>query len=64
PGIWWVRYTNAMGRLILNTLEVTDIPAVLCAAAEDLEDSRRRLPDLLEELPSLTSLPVAEEPAA
>ena len=64
PGIWWVRYTNAMGRLILNTLEVTDIPVVLCAAAEDLEDSRRRLPDLLEELPGLTSLPAAEEPAA
>jgi len=65
PGIWWVRYTNAMGRLILNTLEITDIPAVLCAAPEDLEDSRRRLPDLLEELPGLTSRPaLAKEPAA
>lgn len=48
PGIWWVRYTNSMGTLILNTLEVTDIPAVVCAAQEDLDDSRRRLGELLE----------------
>ncbi|HHH43194.1 MAG TPA: hydrogenase expression/formation protein [Gammaproteobacteria bacterium] len=48
PGIWWVRYTNSMGTLILNTLEVTDIPAVACAAPEDLADSRRRFSELLE----------------
>ncbi|MCU7960898.1 MAG: hydrogenase expression/formation protein [gamma proteobacterium symbiont of Bathyaustriella thionipta] len=48
PGIWWVRYTNSMGKLILNTLEVTDIPAVACAAQEDLDDSARRFQELLE----------------
>lgn len=48
PGIWWVRYTNSMGTLILNTLEVTEIPAVACAAQEDLDDSRRRFSELLE----------------
>jgi hydrogenase-1 operon protein HyaF len=48
PGIWWVRYTNSMGTLILNTLEVTDIPAVACAAQEDLDDSRQRFRELLE----------------
>jgi hydrogenase-1 operon protein HyaF len=48
PGIWWVRYTNSMGTLILNTLEVTDIPAVVCAAQEDLDDSRQRFRELLE----------------
>jgi len=48
PGIWWVKYTNSMGTLILNTIEVTDIPAVACAAREDLEDSRRRFGELLE----------------
>jgi len=48
PGIWWVRYTNSMGTLILNTLEVTEIPAVTCAAQEDLDDSRRRFSELLE----------------
>ncbi|MGA7178399.1 MAG: hydrogenase expression/formation C-terminal domain-containing protein [Thiobacillaceae bacterium] len=48
PGIWWVRYTNSMGTLILNTLETTDIPAVACAAQEDLDDSRKRFHELLE----------------
>jgi hydrogenase-1 operon protein HyaF len=48
PGVWWVRYTNSMGTLILNTLEITDIPAVACAAQEDLDDSRQRFRELLE----------------
>jgi hydrogenase-1 operon protein HyaF len=48
PGIWWVRYTNSMGTLILNTLETTDIPSVACAAQEDLDDSRERFNELLE----------------
>jgi hydrogenase-1 operon protein HyaF len=48
PGIWWVRYTNSMGTLILNTLEITDIPAVACAAQDDLDDSRQRFSELLE----------------
>ena len=48
PGIWWVRYTNSMGALILNTLETTDIPSVACAAQEDLDDSRKRFSELLE----------------
>ncbi|MEN8762721.1 MAG: hydrogenase expression/formation C-terminal domain-containing protein [Thiogranum sp.] len=48
PGLWWVRYTNSMGTLILNTLEITDIPLVACAAQEDLDDSRRRFLELLE----------------
>ncbi|HFD80428.1 MAG TPA: hydrogenase expression/formation protein [Gammaproteobacteria bacterium] len=47
-GLWWVRYYNSMGTLILNTLEVTDIPLVACAAQEDLDDSRRRFSELLE----------------
>jgi hydrogenase-1 operon protein HyaF len=48
PGVWWVRYTNSMGTQILNTLEITDIPAVACAAQEDLDDSRQRFAELLE----------------
>jgi hydrogenase-1 operon protein HyaF len=48
PGIWWVRYTNSMGTMILNTLETTDIPLVACAAQDDLDDSRRRFRELLE----------------
>jgi hydrogenase-1 operon protein HyaF len=48
PNLWWVRYTNSMGTEILNTIEVTDIPAVACAAPEDLADSAERLSSIIE----------------
>ncbi len=48
PRVWWVQYFNAQDALILNTLEVVDIPEVACAAEEDLADSRERLVELLE----------------
>ncbi len=47
PNVWWVRFYNSMGILILNTLEVVDVPAVICAAPEDLRDSATRLEGLL-----------------
>jgi hydrogenase-1 operon protein HyaF len=47
PHVWWIRFYNSMGTLILNTLEVVDVPAVLCAAPEDLADSASRLADIL-----------------
>ena len=45
--VWWVRYYNAMSTLILNTLEVVDVPQVACAATEDLHDSKARLEEIL-----------------
>lgn len=45
--VWWVRFYNSMNTLILNTLEVIDVPAVICAAPEDLQDSAQRLAGLL-----------------
>jgi len=48
PNVWWVRYFNSMGTLILDTIELVDVPAVVCAAPEDLADSRLRLVALLE----------------
>lgn len=48
PDVWWVRYYNSMGVMILNTLEVVDVPAVICAAPEDLRDSAMRLDAILE----------------
>jgi hydrogenase-1 operon protein HyaF len=47
PNVWWVRYYNSMGTLILNTLEVTDVPEAIVAAPEDLHDSAMRLDDIL-----------------
>jgi hydrogenase-1 operon protein HyaF len=45
--VWWVRYYNSMGILILNSLEVADVPVVVHAAAEDLRDSAQRLDEIL-----------------
>lgn len=46
--IWWVKYFNSDDKLILNTIEVCDIPEVATAAPEDLEDSAKRLKEILE----------------
>jgi len=45
--IWSVQFFNAAGVLILDTLEVGDVPVALCAADEDIEDSAQRLSELL-----------------
>ncbi len=47
-GVWRVQFFNSMDTLILDTLEVTDMPEVVLAAKEDLEDSAMRLEQVLE----------------
>jgi hydrogenase-1 operon protein HyaF len=46
--IWWVRFYNSTGTLILNSLEVVDVPLVARAAVEDIAESGRRLTEILE----------------
>jgi len=46
-GVWWVQYFNTDDKLILNTLEVTDVPAAVLAAQEDIDDSAVRLGEIL-----------------
>jgi hydrogenase-1 operon protein HyaF len=46
--VWRVQYFNNMNTLILNTIEIVAMPEVALAAAEDLEDTRTRLADLIE----------------
>lgn len=48
--IWRVQYFNSTDHLILDTLEVVDMPAVACAAPEDLQDSALRLREIREVL--------------
>ncbi|MEY4763399.1 MAG: hypothetical protein RI907_72 [Pseudomonadota bacterium] len=48
PLTWRVSYYNSQDSLILDTIEVTDLPEVACAAREDLEDSLERLADMLQ----------------
>ena len=48
PHVWRVQFFNSMDTLILDTFEVTECPEVVIAATEDLQDSARRLLDVLE----------------
>jgi len=45
---WWVKYYNSQDALILNTIEVVDVPDVALAAPEDIVDSAERLDEILE----------------
>lgn len=47
PNTWRVVYYNSQDTVILNSVEVTDLPEVACAAREDLEDSLERLTEVL-----------------
>ncbi|SIT38240.1 Hydrogenase expression/formation protein HoxQ [Paraburkholderia ribeironis] len=47
PYCWRAVYFNSEDTMILNTIEVTDLPNVVCAAPDDLRDSRERLHDVL-----------------
>lgn len=46
--VWWIKYYNSDDTLILNTIEVVDVPEVAIAAAEDIADSAHRLKEILE----------------
>lgn len=48
PDVWRVRYYNSQDALILDTIEVSDIPEVACAAAEDIRDSATRIAEVAE----------------
>ena len=48
PNVWWVQYFNSMDTLILNTIEVSEVPEVALASQEDYEDSIARLGEWLQ----------------
>lgn len=48
PNLWWIKYFNSQDVLILNTIEVVDVPSVALAAPEDILDSAERLNEILE----------------
>jgi hydrogenase-1 operon protein HyaF len=45
--VWRIQYFNSMNTLILDTIEVVDLPEVAMASPEDLLDSRERLRELV-----------------
>ncbi len=48
PHTWRVVYYNSQDAVILNSVEVTELPEVACAAPEDLADSEERLTEVLQ----------------
>ena len=47
PTTWRVVYYNSQDAMILNSIEVVDMPEVACAAPEDLVDSEQRLREVM-----------------
>lgn len=45
---WRVVYYNSQDAVILDSIEVVDIPEVACAAVEDLRDSRTRIAEVMD----------------
>ncbi|MFC4253009.1 hydrogenase expression/formation protein [Sinimarinibacterium flocculans] len=48
PNCWRVVYYNSQDAVILNTLEIADMPEAVCAAAEDMSDALPRFQEVLE----------------
>lgn len=45
---WWVQFFNSTDDMILNTIEITTMPEVVCASGDDMGDSHERLVEILE----------------
>jgi hydrogenase-1 operon protein HyaF len=46
--VWWVQYYNSQDALILNSIEIINVPEVVCAAQEDIDDSAERLAEVMD----------------
>jgi hydrogenase-1 operon protein HyaF len=42
-GIWWVHHKDETGRVVARLIEVTDVPAIVCADRNEIEHSVKRL---------------------
>ncbi|AJY08310.1 MULTISPECIES: hydrogenase expression/formation protein [Burkholderia] len=45
---WRIAYFNSQDTLILNTIEITNLPEIVQAAPEDIDDSHERLAQLID----------------
>lgn len=52
PYVWWVQYFNNMEKLILNSIEIVDVPAVALAAKEDYDETIVRLDEWIASIES------------
>ncbi len=44
PGVWWTRHADEAGRTVATLIEVTIVPAIVCAGVEDIRRGMGRLP--------------------
>ena len=42
-GVWWVEHRDAQGKLQAELLEVTQVPAILASAADEIASAARAL---------------------
>jgi hydrogenase-1 operon protein HyaF len=45
-GVWSVQFFNSTDTILLDTIEICDVPIVACAAEEDFRDSADRLSEI------------------
>ena len=45
---WWVQYVNGYGNPMVDSIEITDMPEVAVASAEDIAESAARVKEALE----------------
>ncbi len=45
---WWVQYVNGYGNPMVDSIEITDVPEVALASAEDIAESALRVREALE----------------
>lgn len=48
PNVWSVQFLNVMDTVILDTLEIGDVPVSVRAAGDDFADSAQRILDIIE----------------
>ncbi len=45
---WWVQYVNGLGKPMVDSIEITDVPEVAVASPEDIAESASRVREALE----------------
>jgi hydrogenase-1 operon protein HyaF len=45
---WWVQYVNGYGKAMVDSIEITEMPEVAAASAEDIADSALRIKEALD----------------
>ncbi|QDQ42556.1 hydrogenase expression/formation C-terminal domain-containing protein [Methylacidiphilum kamchatkense] len=48
--IWWIEHFNSEGKSLLQAIEIDEVPAIVMAAKEDLDESLLRIKKLQQEL--------------